>query len=392
MLSSASSEDENAFGLLLPGGGARAAFQVGVLKGIAAILPQTPLPCPVVCGTSAGAINAVALATRAADFGAAVRWLEQLWLQLESHHVYRSDWAAVALNSLRLMLSVVTAGRAVPQPVALLDNEPLRELLGREMRFEAIADHLRDGHLKALAVTAINYTRGSTVTFFQGGPQAAGWKRWRRHGIPQPIELPQLMASTAIPTLFPAEPIGGQFYGDGALRQLTPISPALHLGARRVLVIPPNGHRRDYARKHQSTRKPAFGEIIGHLLNSAFVDNLETDLEMLERLNELLNCIPPELQCQVSAMLRPIETLIISPSDDIDEIAREHVGNLPRSVRTFLRLSGSGRNAGNVNLASYLLFTRSYIEALMAMGYRDALDRRDEITAFFAPSRVAVSA
>src|SRR5690606_13148308 len=171
-------------------------------------------------------------------------------------------------NSLRLLASLFNAGIALGRPVALLNNRPLRETLTGAIDFGAIGRHIEAGHLDALSVTAMNYTRGSSTSFFQGGPPHGGWQRWRRHGVPGPIDIHHRMASTAIPTVFPPERIGDSYYGDGALRQLAPISPALHLGAERVLVIAVNGHRRRYARPPQPLRSPAFGQIIGHLLNS----------------------------------------------------------------------------------------------------------------------------
>jgi NTE family protein len=369
--------------LLLPGGGARGAYQVGVLKGIAELREQSPQnPFPIYCGTSAGAINAVAMASRASDFGNAVTWLEQLWLELGAQRVYRADVPGVLHNALRLVMSLFNAGIAVGRPVALLNNSPLRELLGEVIDFDAIGRHINDGALDAVCVTAMNYTLGNSESFFQGGPSHAGWQRWRRQGVASPITLRHLMASAAIPTLFPPVRIAQYYYGDGALRQLNPISPALHLGARRIFIIPASGHRRSYEKPIRKIQSPAFGQVIGHLLNSAFIDNLETDIEMLERINEMVAVMTPEQHAALPRPLSPVDLFVISPSADIDTIAEAHAHELPISLRAFLRTTGSSRYNGGVNVASYLLFTRNYIEALIALGRQDALDNAGEIASF----------
>ncbi len=373
----------NQTALLLPGGGARAAYQVGVLKGIAALIgPVERNPFPIVCGTSAGALNAVALATKADDFTNAVRWLEELWMQLAIDNVYRTDWQGIMRNALRLVLSLINTGAAVGAPVALLDNTPLRELLGKELDFDSIGRHIKNGHLGAVCVTAMNYTLSCSMSFFQGGPDHANWQRWRRRGMAEPLQLTHLMASTAIPTIFPPERIGDNYFGDGALRQLTPISPALHLGASRVLIVPPSGHLRNYNKPVLRHESPAFGQIIGHLLNSAFMDSLESDIELLERVNEMLKLLPPEQRSQLSRKLEPIDLHVISPSQDIDVIADAHMHELPRTVRRFLRVTGSGHNSGGVNAASYLLFTRPFIEKLIALGCADVLSGKEKILEF----------
>lgn len=380
-------EQPNRNALLLPGGGARAAYQVGALKALAHLIKEARYnPFPILCGTSAGALNAVALATQAGNFCAAVEWLESLWLRLSVEHVYRTDWLDIANNAWRLTRSLFNTGIAVGRPVGLLDNSPLRAMLNDALDFNAIGTHLQAGHLQAVSVTAMNYTQGVSMSFFQGGPNHANWQRWRRQGIATPLRLKHLMASAAIPTIFPPEEISGNYYGDGALRQLTPISPALHLGAERILVIPPNGHKRSYAKPIRKVQSPAFGQIIGHLLNSAFIDSLATDIELLERVNELVALVPDEMREKLSRKLNPVDLYVISPSQDIDTIAELHVKELPRSIRYFLRITGSGYNSGGVNAASYLLFTRPFVQQLIELGYGDVMAEASQVMSFLARS------
>lgn len=367
--------------LILPGGGARAAYQVGVIRALATIHHSRERnPYRILCGTSAGAINAAALASRADDFRESAEWLEYLWMNLSTDSIYRSDWFGVARNAWRLLMSLFNAGIAVGKPVGLLDNAPLHELLAKNIDFSAISRQISEGHLDALSVTAMNYTQGMSISFFQGGPEHAGWQRWRRQGVPTPIDIAHVMASTAIPTIFPPQRIGQHYFGDGALRQLTPISPALHLGADKVLIVPANGHRREYAKHIRKIHSPAFGQIIGHLLNSAFVDSIENDIERLERINQLIRLMPKK-KSVTEHQLKVIDAMVISPSEDIDSLADEHVHQLPRSIKTFMRGSGS-RYGGGVNVASYLLFTHSFAERLIQLGYNDGMAQADELSRF----------
>ncbi len=369
--------------LIMPGGGARAAYQVGALKAIAELTVEVnDNPFPILCGTSAGAINAVALASREENFYQSTLWLEHLWSNLATEQIYRSDWSGIIRNIWRLTLSLFNSGIAVGRPVALLDNIPLKHMLREKIDFSGINKNLQTNRLSAVSVTAMNYTERMSVTFFQGGPGKADWRRWRRNGVPTPLQLRHLLASTAIPTIFPPQRIGRNYYGDGALRQLNPISPALHLGAEKVLIISVSGHKRSYTHPYKRVHSPAFGQIIGHLLNSAFVDSLESDIELLEQMNELLKYIPNELTNSEGRPLIPIESLVISPSEDIDSLADEYTKGLPRSVRTFLRVSGGSSSDGGVNIASYLLFTKDFCRSLIELGYRDAMQQAEDILSF----------
>ena len=298
--------------------------------------------------------------------------------------MYRSDWPGIIRNAGRLLLSLFNSGISVGRPVALLDNMPLKQLLREKIDFSGIGRNLQSGKLSAVSVTAMNYSERVSVSFFQGGPGGADWRRWRRQGIPTPLQLRHLLASTAIPTIFPPQRIGRHYYGDGALRQLTPISPALHLGAEKVLIISPSGHKKEYEKHHKRIQSPAFGEVLGHLLNSAFVDSLETDIELLEQMNELLKLTNKEIKNQEQRTLRPIDFLIISPSEDIDELAEQHVKSLPASIRTFLKISGSGSSKGGANIGSYLLFTPEFCNHLIQLGYKDGHNQADKIAEFFA--------
>ncbi len=378
-------------GLVLPGGGARAAYQVGVLKAIAELhRDYHSNPFPVLAGTSAGAINAVSLAAGAHYFSGTVLQLEQMWRELSTQDIYRADLWGVAKNAYRLARSLFNADIAHERPVALLDNSPLRTLLSKHISFESISQNILNRDLDALSITAMNYNLGHSEIFFQGGPQHAGWQRWRRQGLATPIQIQHLMASSAIPTIFPPAKVGRYYYGDGALRQMTPISPAIHLGANRVLIIPANGHRREYHHLPKPIRSPAFGQIIGQLLNSAFIDGIEMDIERLERINEMLALIPQENQGDMERSLLPVDCLVISPSEDIDAIADQHVHELPRTLRFFLRKTGSNRG-GNVSIASYLLFTEEFCGKLIDLGYQDGMAQREEIEHFLYRERPETS-
>jgi NTE family protein len=369
----------------MPGGGARAAYQVGALKALAEITKAENLgdhPFPILCGTSAGAINAVALASRSEPFPEACVWLESLWKELQCEHVYRSDWSGIMRNTWRLILSLFNAGIAVGRPVAILDNLPLKYLLREKIDFSGIGRNLKSGKLTAVSVTAMNYTEGNSVSFFQGGPVNADWSRWRRQGIPTPLQLRHVMASTAIPTVFPPQRIGRNYYGDGALRQLAPISPALHLGAEKILIISTTGHRKVYETRHKRVHSPAFGQVIGHLLNSAFVDSLETDIERLERINDLIELIPESERKKMKQPMSAVDIEIISPSIDIDALADEYTEQLPKSIRTFLGITGGSSSDGGVNIASYLLFTTDFCDRLIELGYEDTMAKKESLIRF----------
>ncbi len=372
--------------LILSGGGARAAYQVGVLKALAEILPEGACnPFPIICGTSAGAINAVTLAAHEGCFRAAVAELEQIWNQLEPHHVYRYGWWEMAKGLGRVTRSLFNQGVGVNRPIALLDNSPLRQLIKRSVKFRQLDRAIARGDLEAVSVTAMGYTSGQSVCFFQGKPAMQSWQRHRRIGRRTLLNTDHLMASSAIPTLFPATKIEHEYFGDGALRQLSPISPALHLGADRLFIV---GVSNNLARQPQRTtpptrHSPSMAQIIGHMFTSAFVDSLESDIERLERVNDLLELIPEDLRKEKLPDLRPIEKLVVSPSEQVDKIAGRKVRYLPGSLRFFLRNTGATASGGGATAASYLLFTRPFTDELIALGQRDTMWNREAMEKFF---------
>lgn len=368
-------------GLILSGGGARAAYQVGVLMAIADILPKDAKnPFDIICGTSAGAINATSLAAQAVHFRTGVRGLERIWGNLTAEHVYRTDWSSFVGLVFRWLLAGARRGRT-EVPYSLLDNAPLAQLLDEVINFKKIGRQLAQGNLYALSITAAGYTTGESVSFFQSAEPIAPWRRVRRIGIPAEISLQHLLASSALPILFPAVKINREFFGDGAIRQLAPLSPALHLGAEKILVIGVSGNASNAPRRLNEGEYPSTAQIIGNVLNSAFVDAFEGDVERLERINRTLRMIPEDTRRANHMELREVELLKISPSQPLDELAAQHAHELPRNIRTLLSGSGATRRGGGTAV-SYLLFEQGFCRALMALGYRDAVARRDEIAAF----------
>lgn len=368
-------------GLILSGGGARAAYQVGVLMAIADILPRdAKSPFDIICGTSAGAINATSIAAQAVHFRTGVRGLERIWGNLHAGKIYRTDWPAF----FRLVLRWAFAGAQQGQsdvPYALLDNSPLAELLETSINFKKIQRQIDAGHLYALSLTSAGYSSGESVSFFQGAPGIEPWRRSRRVGIKADIRLEHLMASSALPLLFPAVRINREYFGDGAIRQLAPLSPALHLGAEKILVCGVSGNWANTPRRITGDGYPSVAQILGHVLNSAFVDSFEGDVERLERINRTLRLIPDEVKRANRMELREVELLKIWPSQPLDELAAQHVQELPRSIRMLFGSAGATRRGGGTAV-SYLLFQSGFCRALMALGYRDAIERREEIAAF----------
>jgi NTE family protein len=374
-------------GLVLTGGGARAAYQVGVIKAVRHILGEpTRNPFPILSGTSAGAINAAYLAAFADDFSAAVAHLVAFWEHMRCENIYRTDAWNIMKSGARWLSAMMLLSRH--NPLSLLDNTPLREMLEKNLRMDRIQSNLDSGALYAVCVTASGYTSGQSVSFFQGGSALEGWERNQRIGSAVSLSVDNLLASAALPFLFPAVKLHREYFGDGSMRQIAPVSPALHLGADRVLIVG-SGRQSVEQPRARSNLYPSLAQIAGHALNSIFLDSLMVDIERMERINRTLKLIPAE--ALKDAQLRPVKVLFITPSQPLEGIAARFVQELPRSVRFILRPTGALNRSGS-NLASYLLFEQGFCRALIDLGYQDTVARQAEVREFFDYSEGRVHA
>lgn len=368
-------------GLILSGGGARAAYQIGVLRAIANILPKNaPNPFNVISGTSAGALNAASLATHAHRLRTGVRTLEHVWKNLSSNQVYTQHSSSLLTGASGVLLSLLS-GRRSETPVALLNNAPLANLLSRVIKFNRIQRNIDLGLIDALSITASSYGTGESVSFYQAVRGIQDWQGPHRTGKRTDLNLQHLIASSAIPIIFPATKIGDQYFGDGSVRQLAPTSTAIHLGARRLLAIGVSGNRRRVSPNVEDLyQQPPLTQILGHIMNSAFVDTLENDLQFLQHMNDLVPLVPLRARRLHSIQVSEVGLLEISPSQELNEIAIDHYDELPKSMARYIKKSGSG------SLLSLILFERGFCTTLWKLGFDDAMRKADEIAAFFRVS------
>jgi NTE family protein len=368
--------------LIMSGGGARAAYQVGVLRAIARILPRgAPNPFRIICGTSAGAINAASLASNIDHFDLAVRRLARAWGNLHVGQVYRADFPGTVRTFCRCIGALLRGGLHRPEPISLLDCAPLETFLKSMIEFGRIRHTISTGHLGALCVTASSYTSGDSISFFQGDGSQQPWRRAHRVGRPTEIGLAHVLASCALPIAFPVVRIDGEHFGDGSMHQLAPISAALHLGADRVLVIGVGSASHGDRGAPDAKVWPSLAQIAGHMLDAIFIDTLDMDLERLQRVNQTISQIPAERRTNDARGLRTIETLIIRPSRWMDVIAEAHAKELPRTMRLLMHRVGVLEPNG-ARVLSYLLFERGYCRRLMHMGFTDAMTQRSNILSF----------
>ncbi len=376
-------------GLILTGGGARAAYQVGALRAIVEVVGDGRNPFPVITGVSAGAINGAALAARADDFSGGVRRLAATWLTLSPERVYRTDMLSVASIGGRWIRNLTSGGLVTLRQVNhLLDTTPLRELLTERIPLDTIPGHIAAGRLRALGVTATSYLTGTAVTFFDGPPGLNAWARSRRLGRHERLTIDHVMASAAIPVFFPPVRLGDIYYGDGQIRLTEPLSPAIHLGADRLLAVGVRYLRTAEETQSLNTDQGAqrvlpVSQVAGVLLNALFLDHLDSDTERLERINHSLGLATPKGGLQDESPFRVIPVLTLRPSRELGGLAADQMDHFPRVVRYLLRGMGAGRRGGS-DLVSYLAFERSYVDRLQTLGYEDTLARKGELEEFFA--------
>jgi NTE family protein len=390
-------------GLILSGGGARAAYQVGVLAAIARMRCEAGAaqgnPFQVISGTSAGAINAAFLATNADRFDSAMGELVDVWRNFQVEQVYKSDVLGMIRSGAR-WISLLSLGWLIAQkklrPKSLLNNDPLGELLAERINLQRLPQLLEQGHLRALAITASSYSTGEHVTFYDSRHPVTPWVRNQRLAQHCRLSQEHLLASSAIPFIFPAMkldgPQGNAYFGDGSMRQTAPISPAIHLGASKILVVGAGRMLEPPKKSTEAPTYPSLAHIAGHALSSIFLDSLAVDVERMQRINQTLELIPEEKR--QATHLRPVKLLLIAPSQRLDEIAARHADALPQTVKSLLRTLGASPHAiqgqGNA-LVSYLLFEAEYTQELIALGEADAEAQREEIHKFFGWNRSGLS-
>ncbi len=373
--------------VMLSGGGARGAYQAGVLKAISDICRFEKCPFPIITGVSAGSINGMALAAGAEDFKASTQLIWDTWLELRIHKIFKTDLTTLARTALSWLTNLGLGDLLKTRKVTyLLDNSPLKDLLKNNIDTGKIGNNLKSGLLHAVALSATDYRSGKCVTFFDGDVSLKDWEGNSGLGKRTILEIDHIMASTAIPIFFPPVRIDRSDYGDGGIGQSSPLGPAIHLGAERLLVIGlerPPGH--DECENVSSSVPITLGDIAGTLLDSLFLKSLDLDVVRLEQTNKLLSAFTPEQIKTGKFRLRPIPALFIRPSKDLGKIDADQFARFPYPLRHLFK--GFGITDSRAwDLLSYLAFEKAYAQALLDLGYKDGLAAKNDILRFFAES------
>jgi NTE family protein len=363
--------------IVLSGGGARAAYQVGLLRCLAEMAPE--LRFPIITGVSAGAVNAVFLAAHPGGIAEATADLSQLWSRLEVDDVFNTQGFTLGRTLLRWLTRLVGGGRVAPEVRGMVDTAPLGRLLERQLdaagdgAIPGIADNLAAGHLKAVALTTLSYTTGQTVTWVQGR-DIETWERPNRRSVQAPLTPRHVLASAALPLFFPAVRLADGWHGDGGVRLAAPLAPAVHLGARRILAVSTRFRRLREEEELPPASYPPPAQILGKLLNAIFLDVIDQDAARLERINQLLRRLPEGKR----QGMRPIDITVLRPSQDLGKLAAEHEVHLPRAFRFLTRGLGT-RETSSPDFLSLLMFQPDYLRRLIEIGEADARRRCDEI-------------
>ncbi|WP_413110908.1 patatin-like phospholipase family protein [Thaumasiovibrio sp. DFM-14] len=365
--------------LLLTGGGARAAYQVGVMKAIASWYPRVHRsPFTLYCGTSAGAINAVSMACYASSFHLGAKKLEWLWGRLHTERIFAAHWPGVMHHLGRQGLSRLQGESGRQYPFSLFDNRPLRQLLKQVINYSRIEKQLHQQCLSGLSVTASRYRDGHSVSFFQGDPQCIEWQASKQEGKRTLLNTEHLLASSAIPLLFPASHIAGHYYGDGSVHQLSPLKPAIKMGAERILII---DLIHSSVAPVTTESPPGLAQLGGHLMDTIFSDSLEADLNHMHHLNTFIAGLSP--QSRQDCPLKHIDALHLSPTRPFDTLARQYYCHMPLAARLLLQAIGISPKK-DAAITSYILFEPNYIQALIQRGVEDTLERETEIRLFLS--------
>ncbi|MEK2688738.1 patatin-like phospholipase family protein [Bdellovibrio sp. GT3] len=374
-------------GLVLSGGGARGAYQVGVLLAVAEICKKLSIdnPFKVYTGVSAGAINTCGLISHPGNFQEACAALENVWGSLQSHDVFISDPISLTRGALHWLMDLSSGGMKRTPGKSLLSTAPLRELIQKNCKFENIQKKIESGKIHGVGISALDFHTSSTVTFIQGAQEIELWERVRRQAVRSLLTVDHVMASSAIPVLFPPTAVGSRYFGDGSIRNFSPCAPAIYMGADRILAIGVRRQQEVCYTTHETApaQEPSVARVASVLLHAIMSDGLEFDIERIERINLALSKIASSARKNLT--VKPVDVVWVSPSQDFSKIAAEHAHELPRMIRYLLK--GLGSLEESAELASFLLFEKQYIQTLLEIGYQDGMTEQDKIEKLLGTNR-----